>query len=110
MHHLLDVRPGIGGTHFLHSDQVDATLPECPEDADLTPQLDELLARGQQLHAMFDDAAVPGRLTLAIGQILGTDTRMLTCSEPSGMNGSPASLKPELQLLMSRYFAHCSLR
>lgn len=93
MHHLLDVRPGIGGTHFLHSDQVDATLPESPEDADLTPQLDELLARGQQLHAMFDDAAVPGRLTLAIGQILVIRRRPLcldrgaSCSLRAGERG-----------------------
>lgn len=60
MHHLLDVRPGLEGIHFLHSDQVDATLPENPEGSDLTPQLGELLDRGKQLHAMFDDAELLG--------------------------------------------------
>lgn len=58
MHDLLDIRPGLAGSHFLHSDQVDATLPENPEEADLSSQLNELLERAKQLHSMFDDAVL----------------------------------------------------
>lgn len=60
MHDLIDIRPGLGGVHFLHSDQVDGTLPANPEGADLTPQLIDLLARAKQLHATFDDAEILG--------------------------------------------------
>lgn len=60
MHALIDIRPGPGNVHFLHSDAVDDTLPEYPAGANVESQLSELLHRAQQLHPAFDGASLRG--------------------------------------------------
>lgn len=60
MHDLIDIRPGPGRVHFLHSDAVDATLPENPAGADAESQLMQLLHRAQRLHPAFEGAVLRG--------------------------------------------------
>jgi glycine/D-amino acid oxidase-like deaminating enzyme len=60
MHDLIDIRPGPGHVHFLHSDAVDATLPENPVGTNVESKLVGLLHRAQQLHPAFDGAFLRG--------------------------------------------------
>lgn len=60
MHDLIDIRPGSGRIHFLHSDSVDATLSADPENSDAQTQVADLLHRARRLHPAFEGSMVRG--------------------------------------------------